>query len=45
MNSTKKKYELQLHLYPELFQYLPKKTIVNYPGVSRETLSEIEKGG
>lgn len=42
-NSAKEKYELLLHLYPQLFQRLPKKTIAHYLGVSRETLSRLEK--
>lgn len=42
-NSAREKYELLLHQYPELFQRLPKKTIAQYLGVSRETLSRLEK--
>lgn len=43
-NSAKEKYDLLLSLYPELFQRLTKKTIAHYLGVSRETLSRLEKG-
>ena len=42
-NSAKEKYELLLAQYPELFQRLPRKTIAHYLGVSRETLSRLEK--
>ncbi|UOQ72014.1 Crp/Fnr family transcriptional regulator [Hymenobacter cellulosilyticus] len=44
-NSAKEKYELLLGQYPELFQRLPKKTLAHYLGVSRETLSRLEKRG
>lgn len=40
-NSAKEKYELLLEQYPELFQRLPQKTIAQYLGVSRETLSRL----
>ena len=42
-NSAKEKYDLLLSLYPGLFQRIPKKTIAAYLGVSRETLSRLEK--
>ncbi|WP_343604535.1 Crp/Fnr family transcriptional regulator [Fluviicola sp.] len=42
-NSAKEKYELLLSQYPELFQRVPKTLIAHYLGVSRETLSRLEK--
>lgn len=42
-NSAKEKYELLLHQYPELFQRVSKTMIAHYLGVSRETLSRLEK--
>ena len=42
-NSPKEKYELLLAQYPELFQRVSKTMIAHYLGVSRETLSRLEK--
>ncbi len=42
-NSAKEKYELLLHQYPALFQRVSKTMIAQYLGVSRETLSRLEK--
>lgn len=42
-NSAKEKYELLLAQYPELFQRVSKTMIAHYLGVSRETLSRLEK--
>lgn len=42
-NSAKEKYELLLHQYPALFQRVSKTMIAHYLGVSRETLSRLEK--
>ncbi|WP_337045046.1 Crp/Fnr family transcriptional regulator [Emticicia sp. 17c] len=42
-NSAKEKYELLLEQYPVLFQRVSKTTIAHYLGVSRETLSRLEK--
>lgn len=42
-NSAKEKYELLLSQYPELFQRVSKTMIAHYLGVSRETLSRLEK--
>lgn len=42
-NSAKEKYELLLSQYPELFQRASKTMIAHYLGVSRETLSRLEK--
>jgi CRP-like cAMP-binding protein len=42
-NSAKEKYELLLRQYPELFQRVSKTMIAHYLGVSRETLSRLEK--
>jgi CRP-like cAMP-binding protein len=38
-NNPQERYEKLLHLYPSLFQKVPKKLIASYLGVSRETLS------
>ncbi|RZJ73336.1 Crp/Fnr family transcriptional regulator [Flavobacterium sp.] len=43
-NSAKEKYELLLSQYPQLFQRVSKTLIAHYLGVSRETLSRLEKG-
>ncbi|WP_196889363.1 Crp/Fnr family transcriptional regulator [Aureivirga sp. CE67] len=42
-NSTQEKYDLLLKQYPTLFQRVPKKMIAAYLGVSRETLSRLNK--
>ncbi len=42
-NSAKEKYELLLEQYPELFQRVSKTMIAHYLGVSRETLSRLQK--
>lgn len=42
-NSAKEKYELLLGQYPQLFQRVSKTMIAHYLGVSRETLSRLEK--
>lgn len=42
-NSAKEKHELLLNQYPELFQRVSKTMIAHYLGVSRETLSRLEK--
>lgn len=42
-NSASEKYELLLQQYPELFQRVSKTMIAHYLGVSRETLSRLEK--
>lgn len=42
-NSAKEKYELLLKQYPQLFQKVSKTLIAHYLGVSRETLSRLEK--
>lgn len=42
-NSPKEKYELLLNQYPQLFQRVSKTMIAHYLGVSRETLSRLEK--
>jgi len=42
-NSAKEKYELLLSQYPQLFQRVPKTLLAHYLGVSRETLSRLEK--
>lgn len=42
-NDAHEKYRCLLEQYPELFQRLPRKTIAHYLGVSRETLSRLEK--
>jgi len=42
-NSAKERYELLLKQYPQLFQRVPKKLIASYLGVSRETLSRLNK--
>lgn len=44
-NSAKEKYELLLHQYPQLFQRVSKTMIAHYLGLSRETLSRLEKNG
>ena len=38
-NNAKEKYDHLLHLYPQLFQKVPKQLIAAYLGVTRETLS------
>jgi CRP-like cAMP-binding protein len=42
-NSAKEKYDLLLEQYPALFQRVSKTMIAHYLGVSRETLSRLEK--
>ncbi|RZJ68768.1 MAG: Crp/Fnr family transcriptional regulator [Flavobacterium sp.] len=42
-NSAKEKYQLLLRQYPQLFQRVSKTLIAQYLGVSRETLSRLEK--
>ena len=42
-NSAKEKYTLLLEQYPELFQRVSKTMIAHYLGVSRETLSRLQK--
>lgn len=42
-NSAKEKYELLLNQYPALFQRVSKTMIAHYLGVSRETLSRLER--
>lgn len=42
-NFAKEKYELLLNQYPELFQRVSKTMIAHYLGVSRETLSRLQK--
>ncbi len=42
-NSAKEKYELLLEQYPALFQRVSKTMIAHYLGVSRETLSRLQK--
>ncbi|WEK36473.1 MAG: Crp/Fnr family transcriptional regulator [Candidatus Pseudobacter hemicellulosilyticus] len=42
-NSAKEKYELLLNQYPSLFQRVSKTMIAHYLGLSRETLSRLEK--
>lgn len=42
-NSPKKRYELLMEQYPALFQRVSKTTIAHYLGVSRETLSRLER--
>jgi CRP-like cAMP-binding protein len=42
-NNAREKYLCLLEQYPELFQRIPRKTIAHYLGVSRETLSRLEK--
>ncbi len=43
-NSAKENYELLLGQYPQLFQRVSKTMLAHYLGVSRETLSRLEKG-
>lgn len=40
-NNAKARYEELLHLYPQLYQLVPKHLIAAYLGVSRETLSRL----
>jgi CRP-like cAMP-binding protein len=40
-NNVKHRYEELLHLYPELYNMVPKNLIAAYLGVSRETLSRL----
>lgn len=40
-NNAKDRYEELLHLYPELYNLVPKNLIAAYLGVSRETLSRL----
>ena len=40
-NDTKHRYEELLHMYPELYNMVPKNLIAAYLGVSRETLSRL----
>jgi CRP-like cAMP-binding protein len=40
-NNVKYRYEELLHLYPELYNMVPKNLIAAYLGVSRETLSRL----
>ncbi len=42
-NSAKEQYDMLLEQYPKLFQRVPKKMIAAYLGVSRETLSRLNK--
>jgi CRP-like cAMP-binding protein len=42
-NSAREKYELLLEQYPALFQRVSKTMIAHYLGVSRETLSRLQK--
>jgi CRP-like cAMP-binding protein len=42
-SSPKEKYELLLQQYPALFQRVSKTMIAHYLGVSRETLSRLER--
>lgn len=42
-SSAKEKYDLLLEQYPELFQRVSKTMIAHYWGVSRETLSRLER--
>jgi CRP-like cAMP-binding protein len=42
-DDAKKRYELLLKQYPNLFQRVSKSTIASYLGVSRETLSRLNK--
>lgn len=42
-NSAKEKYELLLEQYPELSQRVSKTMIAHYLGVSRETLSRLQR--
>ncbi|HVI48935.1 MAG TPA: Crp/Fnr family transcriptional regulator [Chitinophaga sp.] len=42
-STAKERYELLLQQYPQLFQRVPKTLIASYLGVSRETLSRLNK--
>lgn len=43
MNTARERYEKMLTCYPSLFQRVPKSLIASYLGVSRETLSRLNK--
>ena len=40
-NDTKSRYEELMHMYPQLYNIVPKQLIAAYLGVSRETLSRL----